>query len=111
LPMPCAISSRLTGVMRLRLSNLSIASTQSNVSKVASSPIIIPSFQISVLENNLEKSGKEILEKIFEGIFTSWVCLSEKSDAVFVKIIFVIIPTTTTSNGAGIILNFFEPGN
>ena len=84
---------------------------QSKVSKVASSPIITPSFQISVLENNFVKSGKEIFEKIFNGIFTSCVCLSEKPEAVFEKMMFVIIPIITAKSGAGIILNFFEDGS
>lgn len=65
-PIPCAISSRLTGVMRLRLSNLSTASMQSSVSKVASSPIISPSFQISDVENSLVKSGKLCLQKYWK---------------------------------------------
>ena len=65
-PMPCAMSSRLTGVMRLRLSNLSTASMQSKVSKVASSPIIIPSFQISVVEKSFESRGKKYLQKYWK---------------------------------------------
>jgi hypothetical protein len=71
LPTPCAISSLLTGVIRFLLSNLSIASVHNKVSREAKSPINTPSFQISIFENSFEKSGKEILPKMFSGIATN----------------------------------------
>jgi hypothetical protein len=51
-----------------------------------------------------------MLAKMVEGIFTNCACLSERSKATFAKIMFVMMPITTTKSGAGIILNFFAKG-
>lgn len=67
LPIPCARSSRLTGVMRFLLSNLSTASTHNKVSKVASNPMIIPCIQMMWVVKILDKSGKTICVKTLWG--------------------------------------------
>ena len=69
-PVPCAINSRFTGVILLCLSNLSIASTHSRLSKVANNPIIIPVFQMAADENILDTSAIFKSLKILDGILT-----------------------------------------
>ena len=48
-PEPCAINSRLVGVTLFSGSNLSVASTQSNVSRLATRAIVNAVIQISAL--------------------------------------------------------------
>ena len=56
-PRPCAFNSLLVGVTLLFGSSLSVASTQSNVSKLATMASTIAIFQTSILVI-AEKSGK-----------------------------------------------------
>ena len=56
-PNPCAFNSRLVGVILLSGSNLSVASTQSKVSKLPTTAMTIATVQTAGL-NTDEKSGK-----------------------------------------------------
>ena len=87
-----------------------MASMQSSVSSVASIPIVKPSFKSPLDVKSFVKSGNEMFAKTSDGILTNCVGLSESSEDRLSNAVFVRIPITTMTSGAGSILSLLAKG-
>ena len=106
LPVPWAISSRLVGVTRRRGSSLSVASTQSSVSRLATRAMVKPVSHTDGMVTAL-KSGKlncPMKSSKLSGTGTLTRCSGEMPRPPLPIVISQMIPAATATSGPGMIL-------